>query len=433
MNKLTKQQKYSLALLSLGTFLEYFDLMLYVHMAALLNELFFPKTDAFATFIISAFTFCITFVFRPIGAAIFGYIGDYIGRKFVIVLTSIIMALTCLTMSFLPTYAQIGVTATWIMLLCRIVQSMSSMNELLGSEIYILEIIPDKPMQFSAVSTIPIFSSLGGLVALWFSSLLFVFGISWRWAFGVGAIIALFSILSRRKLKESANEVDFQKFFKNTILNRDNKKEIIENKYINPKINWKTIFNYGVMEIPYVIIFYFCFIYCSGILKNTFGYTPEQIIQHNSVVVLFSTLNYFLISYLSYKIYPLILAKIRLIIVTSFVLFLPFFLDNLTTTLEVMLIQIFLEFFIPTTSAGASIIFSYFPVAKRFRSIALTFSIGRAFVYVITSFGIIYLIDYYGNYGILIVALPFLFLNYIGLNYFIKLEKKSGNFKSFYN
>ena len=47
-NKLNKEQKQAIGLLSIGTFLEYFDLMLYVHMAVLLNELFFPKTDFFS-------------------------------------------------------------------------------------------------------------------------------------------------------------------------------------------------------------------------------------------------------------------------------------------------------------------------------------------------------------------------------------------------
>ncbi|KJW03216.1 putative membrane protein [Rickettsia endosymbiont of Ixodes pacificus] len=55
---LTKQQKESIALLSIGTFLEYFDFMLYVHMAVLLNKLFFPQYDSLA----AASVFCITFV-----------------------------------------------------------------------------------------------------------------------------------------------------------------------------------------------------------------------------------------------------------------------------------------------------------------------------------------------------------------------------------
>jgi MFS transporter, MHS family, proline/betaine transporter len=55
--KLTGEQKEAIGLLSIGTFLEYFDLMLYVHMAVLLNELFFPKADAVTAALFSAFAF----------------------------------------------------------------------------------------------------------------------------------------------------------------------------------------------------------------------------------------------------------------------------------------------------------------------------------------------------------------------------------------
>ena len=67
---LTKEQKQAVGLLSIGTFLEYFDLMLYVHMAVLLNELFFPKTDPHTASLLTALAFCSTFVLRPIGALI---------------------------------------------------------------------------------------------------------------------------------------------------------------------------------------------------------------------------------------------------------------------------------------------------------------------------------------------------------------------------
>lgn len=72
---LTKQQKEAIGLLSIGTFLEYCDLMLYVHMAVLLNELFFPKYDPHTAALLSAIAFCSTFVARPIGALLFGWIG----------------------------------------------------------------------------------------------------------------------------------------------------------------------------------------------------------------------------------------------------------------------------------------------------------------------------------------------------------------------
>lgn len=68
---LKKDQKEAVGLLQVGTFLEYFDLMIYVHMAVLLNELFFPKTDPYTASLLAAFAFCSTWVLRPFGALIF--------------------------------------------------------------------------------------------------------------------------------------------------------------------------------------------------------------------------------------------------------------------------------------------------------------------------------------------------------------------------
>jgi hypothetical protein len=68
---LTREQKEAVGLLSVGTFLEYFDLMLYVHMAVLLNELFFPKTDPFTASLLAAFSFCSMYLLRPFGAILF--------------------------------------------------------------------------------------------------------------------------------------------------------------------------------------------------------------------------------------------------------------------------------------------------------------------------------------------------------------------------
>jgi MFS family permease len=109
---LTREQKEAVGLLQVGTFLEYFDLMLYVHMAVLLNELFFPKTDPKTAALLTAFAFCSTYVLRPFGALIFGYIGDNVGRKATVVLTTMLMSTSCVIMANLPTYAQIGISAT---------------------------------------------------------------------------------------------------------------------------------------------------------------------------------------------------------------------------------------------------------------------------------------------------------------------------------
>ena len=134
---LTREQKEAVGLLSIGTFLEYFDLMLYVHMAVLLNELFFPKTDPFTASLLAAFSFCSTYLLRPFGALIFGYLGDNFGRKHTVVITTFIMSLSCVVMANLPTYAQIGISASWIVTICRILQGMCAMGEGTGAEIYL--------------------------------------------------------------------------------------------------------------------------------------------------------------------------------------------------------------------------------------------------------------------------------------------------------
>jgi len=110
-SSLNRHQKEAIGLLQIGTFLEYFDLMLYVHMAVFLNELFFPKTDPHTSALLAAFAFCSTWVLRPFGALIFGWIGDNIGRKSTVVITTMMMALSCVIMASAPTYAQIGIGA----------------------------------------------------------------------------------------------------------------------------------------------------------------------------------------------------------------------------------------------------------------------------------------------------------------------------------
>ncbi|WP_375330931.1 MFS transporter [Candidatus Tisiphia endosymbiont of Oplodontha viridula] len=98
-------------------------------MAVLLNEIFFETTDSHTASLMAAFAFCSTYVFRPIGALVFGWLGDNIGRKSTVIITTFMMAVSCLVMANLPTYTQIGVAAAWIVTICRIVQGISSMGE----------------------------------------------------------------------------------------------------------------------------------------------------------------------------------------------------------------------------------------------------------------------------------------------------------------
>ncbi|WP_425360210.1 MFS transporter [Candidatus Tisiphia endosymbiont of Ceraclea dissimilis] len=138
-SSLRKEQKEAIGLLSIGTFLEYFDLMLYVHMAVLLNGLFFPKTDPDTAAFLSAAAFCSTYALRPLGAFLFGWLGDNIGRKSTVIITTVLMSLSCVIMANVPTYEEIGIRAVWIVTACRILQGITSMGEKVGASIILLK------------------------------------------------------------------------------------------------------------------------------------------------------------------------------------------------------------------------------------------------------------------------------------------------------
>ncbi|KJV91695.1 MFS transporter [Rickettsia bellii] len=200
---LTREQKKAVGLLSIGTFLEYVDFMLYIHMGVLLNEIFFaPTYSPYSAALLGAFSFSAPFIVRPIGALIFGWIGDRIGRKSTVIITTSIMATSCLIIANLQSYAQIGITASIIVIICRILQGMSSIGEVIGVELYFTETIKP-PKSYQVVGLIGIFSVLGGTAALGLASLVTSYGFNWRLAFWVGAGIAFIGMAARTTLRET--------------------------------------------------------------------------------------------------------------------------------------------------------------------------------------------------------------------------------------
>ena len=82
-----------------------------------------------------------TFALRPVGGYVIGRIGDAIGRKATIYITTFVMAGTYATMVLFPTYAEVGVWATVVILLCRMFQGFSSLGEVIGAGVYLGAVI----------------------------------------------------------------------------------------------------------------------------------------------------------------------------------------------------------------------------------------------------------------------------------------------------
>ncbi len=286
-------------------------------MAVLLNELFFSKSDPHTASILSAFAFCATFVFRPIGAVLFGWIGDKVGRKATVVITTFMMAFCCLVMFSLPTYEQIGITASALITICRIVQGMSSLGEVVGAELYLTE-VTKPPIQYPVVAAISIFADLGAVFALGLATLVTSYRFKWRYAFLFGAVIAMVGVVARTRLRETPEFADATKrLVKKLNAFGLEKKDVTNQEMLNEKINIKTILAYLSIESNGPICFYFLYMNCSTILKTIFNYTSQQIIAHHLIIAITYLLIGIAYTYLSYKISPLKISKTRLVIFAS--------------------------------------------------------------------------------------------------------------------
>ncbi len=423
---LTREQKEVVGLLSIGTFLEYFDLMLYVHLAVLLNELFFPKYEPFVASMLTAFVFCSTFIFRLIGALIFGYIGDRAGRKATVIITTIMMAISCVIMANVPTYAQIGITASIIITVCRILQGMSSVGEIVGAELYLTETIKP-PIQYPTVAFVAVASVIGTTAALGIASLVTSYGLNWRLAFWIGAIIALVGGVSRTTLRETPDFVDAKLRLKKKCEKANiDIKELANAPIVNKKVNKKLVLYLFIVNCVWPVCFYFAYVHCGSLLKSSFGYSAEQVIHQNFIVSIIQLVGMSFISYLSYRIYPLKILKVKLVIFSIFIVCSPYILNNITEPFFLFLLQAFLVLFDFGRVPAVPIFFKYFPVFKRYTYNSMIYAVSRALMYVITSFGILFLTKYFGHWGLLIIMIPISVGFAFGLRHFQKLEKEAG-------
>src|ERR1700719_166809 len=128
---------------SVGTIIEWYDFLIYGTAAALVfNTQFFPNIDPLAGTLASLAAFSVGFVARPIGGAIFGHFGDRIGRKIMLMITLVIMALGTFVVGCLPTYQQIGVWAPILLVILRFIQGIGLGGEWGGASLMVIEHAP---------------------------------------------------------------------------------------------------------------------------------------------------------------------------------------------------------------------------------------------------------------------------------------------------
>ncbi|RUM96101.1 MFS transporter [Pseudaminobacter arsenicus] len=194
---------------AIGQFVEWYDFVIYAYSAAIIAKLFFPNTDPAAALLSTFAVYAVGFIMRPLGGFVFGSLGDRIGRRQVLSLVILMMGGATVAIGLLPTYAQIGIMAPILLVVCRLIQGLSAAGETVGSNSFVAEHAPAEKRGLYVAFTYS-FANIPPIVAALFVLLLtnILSGddyASWGWRipFLIGGPLALIGLYIRNKVDES--------------------------------------------------------------------------------------------------------------------------------------------------------------------------------------------------------------------------------------
>lgn len=126
----------------IGNFVEWFDYASYGYLATVIAVVFFPEGDPTVSLMLAFAVFAISFILRPIGAIVWGNLGDKRGRRWALSWSILIMSGSTFLIAFLPGYATIGIAAPLLLLLLRMIQGFSASGEYAGASTFLAEYAP---------------------------------------------------------------------------------------------------------------------------------------------------------------------------------------------------------------------------------------------------------------------------------------------------
>ncbi|MGM0629356.1 MAG: MFS transporter [Patescibacteria group bacterium] len=277
--KITRKRLTAIFAGMFGNILEWYDFALYGFLAVILSELFFPSGNATVALLGTYGVFAAGFLTRPLGAWIFGYIGDTISRRRSLLLSVVLMGTATFLLGTLPTYAVVGIWAPILLILLRLLQGLSVGGEFSASVTYLVEQAPRASRGlFGSFANV---GSMGGmLLGVGAATIVITFIphdalILWGWRipFLFGGILGLIALLLRRQLPDSVIHTEKKRHLAQTPLHEalsNNRYELIQ----------ALLFSLG-----YAVFFYIVLVYLPTYANEFLNIPIDYALQFNTAVI----------------------------------------------------------------------------------------------------------------------------------------------------
>ncbi|MDY6825347.1 MAG: MFS transporter [Thermodesulfobacteriota bacterium] len=194
-----------------GNIMEWYDFALYGYMASILSTLFFPGDNKIASLLATYGVFAAGFLMRPLGSALFGWLGDTVSRSTAMFISVAMMAVPTFILGLLPTYTSVGLIAPVMLVAVRLIQGLSVGGEFSSSVTYLVETAPENRRGLSG-SYANVGSMAGMLLGAGMAALVTnlmpadqVHAWGWRLPFLFGAVLGVIAIWLRRHLPRSSH------------------------------------------------------------------------------------------------------------------------------------------------------------------------------------------------------------------------------------
>lgn len=252
---------------------EWYDYALFGHFAPIIGQKFFPDSDPNVSLLHAFLVFALGYLMRPLGGIFFGIVGDRYGRKAALSTAILCMAFPTAIIGFLPTYDTLGITATTLIIMVRMLQGISMGGALTGSISFVIEHAEKEQRGFIAsisMASICMGILLGSMVAFITKYILEEEAfLSWGWR--IPFLIGIFIFFAGLYIKKHTSETPLfeDTKFRGEIVSSPLKKVIVN--------HWFDILVSIFINATGSVIFYLNAIYLTSYLKMSRGFSEEAV------------------------------------------------------------------------------------------------------------------------------------------------------------